>query len=112
MARVLSVTSSRINASARRISRECQRVSLWIASHTLPATVFPKGVTINLPENAFACYVVFDGRDGHSFPIDMNGNEVRTWPHSGFPSEIIDPAVNGGRKGHVFLQKENDEFEN
>ena len=46
------------------------------------------------------------GRDGHSFPIDMNGNEVRTWPHSGFPSEIIDPAVNGGRKGHVFLQKE------
>ena len=78
----------------------------------MPPTVFPKGVTINLPDKAYACYVVFDGRDGCSYVIDMNGNDVRTWPHSGFPSEIIDPAVNGGRKGHVFLQKNHDEFNN
>lgn len=36
--------------------------------------------------------------------IDMNGNEVKTWPQEGFPSAIIDPKLVGGERGHVLLQ--------
>jgi hypothetical protein len=48
--------------------------------------------------------VIFDGRDGRTYLIDMNGNEVRTWNHVGFPSEMIDPKLTGGDRGHVFVQ--------
>jgi hypothetical protein len=50
--------------------------------------------------------VIFDGRDGRSRLIDMNGTEVKVWPYSGFPSEMIDPKVNGGKRGHIFAQTE------
>ncbi|MFP3670393.1 hypothetical protein SB717_35490, partial [Priestia sp. SIMBA_032] len=29
------------------------------------------------------------------------------WPYIGFPSEIIDPKNNGGKKGNILLQLEN-----
>jgi hypothetical protein len=69
----------------------------------MPPSVFPAGVTIYDPDRAENCYVIFDGADGATHIIDMAGNEVKTWPHKGVPSEIIDPDLIGGKKGHVFV---------
>lgn len=80
--------------------------SLWLLS----ATIFPTGVTIYNPEKAYNSYVLFDGRDGKTHLIDMNGNEIRVWEYSGFPSEMIEPVVNQGKRGHVFVQKEGPMF--
>ena len=78
----------------------------------MPPTIFPTGVTIYDPEKAFNCLVSFDGRSGRAFLIDMNGNEVKIWPHSGMPAEIIDPALASGERGHMILQKERHFFAN
>lgn len=66
--------------------------------------MFPTGVTVHKPSQAYASLVVFDGRDGRTHLIDMNGHEVKAWPYVGFPSEIIEPAKTGGRLGHLFVQ--------
>lgn len=78
----------------------------------MPPTIFPKGVTIYKPEKAYNCYVLFDGRDTKSYLIDMNGNETNIWNYSGFPSEMIDPKLAKGERGHVIVQKEPDMFAN
>lgn len=78
----------------------------------MPPTVFPTGVTIYDPDKAYNCFVSFDGRDGHAYLIDMNGNDVKIWPYCGMPAEIIDPANVGGQRGHVLLQKERHFFFN
>jgi hypothetical protein len=67
-------------------------------------SVFPTGVTRYVPSKAYNSYVIYDGRDGKTYLIDMDGNEVHTWNYTGFPSEIIDPALIEGKKGHVFVQ--------
>lgn len=69
-------------------------------------TVYPTGVTLYDPAKTWPHYTVFSGADDKSYLIDMNGNVVRSWPYRGFPTEVIDPAVNQGRKGHVLLQLE------
>ena len=78
----------------------------------MPPTVFPKGVTIHETDKAHDCHVMYEGRGGESYLVNMAGDIVRQWPHTGFPAEMIDPAVNGGRKGHVLLQREPDTFFN
>jgi len=78
----------------------------------MPPSVFPTGVTIYDPEKAYNCYVLFDGRDDHGHLIDMNGNVVKSYPYSGWPIEMIDPAEHDGKKGHVLGQKEPDAFNN
>ncbi|MBT5457564.1 MAG: ArsR family transcriptional regulator, partial [Rhodospirillaceae bacterium] len=78
----------------------------------MPPTIFPTGVTIYDPETAYNCFVSYDGRDGHAYLIDMNGNEPKVWPYCAMPSEIIDPAVIGGQRGHAILQKERHSFGN
>lgn len=75
-------------------------------------SVFPTGVTLYEPGAAYNSYILFDGRDERSYLIDMNGNDVHTWGYSGFPVEMIDPGLNGGRRGHVLLQKESNNYEN
>jgi hypothetical protein len=49
-------------------------------------------------------YVLFDSRDGVTRLIDMNGNVVKSWKYIGFPSEMISPRVNSGKRGHVLVQ--------
>jgi hypothetical protein len=39
----------------------------------------------------------------------MNGDEVHRWDFAGFPSELLDPAVTGGKRGHVLVQLSTDE---
>ena len=58
----------------------------------MPPSVFPTGVTIYNPKKTYNSYILFDGRDGKAQLIDMAGNTVHTWPYSGWPVEMIDPA--------------------
>ncbi|MCC7414447.1 MAG: aryl-sulfate sulfotransferase [Gammaproteobacteria bacterium] len=69
-------------------------------------SVYPTGVTRYDPARAWNGYVVFDGRDRNTYLIDMNGNVVHRWSKIGFPSEILDPAVTGGKLGHLLVQEE------
>jgi len=72
----------------------------------MPPSVFPTGTTGFNPAKTYNSYVLYDGRDGRSFLIDMNGNAVHSWPYTGFPVEMIDPAINSGIRGHILCQKE------
>lgn len=78
----------------------------------MPPTIFPTGVTINLPDQACDTLVLYDGRDSHSYLIDAAGDIVQRWGYKGFPSELISPDLVGGRKGHIFVQKEDALFGN
>ncbi|OEY92759.1 ArsR family transcriptional regulator [Acinetobacter qingfengensis] len=69
-------------------------------------SVYPTGVTIYDPQQAWNQYNVFSGADNQSYLIDMNGNVIQKWPYRGFPTEVIDPVINQGKKGHVFVQFE------
>src|SRR6202007_2756097 len=44
------------------------------------------------------------GRDGKTHLIDMDGHDVHQWSHVGFPSEMLDPTLTGGQRGHVLVQ--------
>lgn len=68
--------------------------------------IYPTGVTLYDPRQAHNSYVLFSAPDGKTRLIDLSGNVVRDWPHFGFPPELIDPALNGGKRGHVLLQLE------
>lgn len=70
-------------------------------------SVYPTGTTIYDPARAYSSFIAFSAPDGVTRVIDMNGNEVHRWAHFGFPPELIDPAINGGRKGHVILHTRN-----
>ncbi|WP_455921710.1 aryl-sulfate sulfotransferase [Pseudomonas putida] len=72
-------------------------------AHAAPS-VYPTGVTRYDPSKAYNQYVIFAGADKQTHLIDMDGNEVKSWPHNGFPSAIIDPKLVGGERGHVLLQ--------
>ncbi len=67
-------------------------------------SVYPTGVTLYEPGLAYSSYVVFGGADGKTHLIDMDGNEVHRWAHAGFPSELLDPHLTGGRRGDVLVQ--------
>lgn len=84
--------------------------SLLLLSNTLlfaSPRVFPTGVTVYDPSKAYNSYVLFAGPDNITHLIDMNGNDVHQWPYSGQPSEFLNPALTGGKLGHVLLQLEN-----
>ena len=66
--------------------------------------IYPTGVTVYDPKRAHNSYVAFSAPDGRTHLIDLNGNEVHSWPKFGFPAELIDPAVNGGKRGHLLVQ--------
>ena len=77
---------------------------LCVATAQAAPSVYPTGVTVYDPAKAYNTYVAYGAPDGKSHLIDMNGNEVHTWPYLGFPTEILDPKVTGGKKGHVLVQ--------
>jgi len=37
----------------------------------MPYSIFPTGTTIYDPEKCYNSYILYDGRDGRSFLIDM-----------------------------------------
>jgi hypothetical protein len=71
-------------------------------------SIFPTGVTTYDPAKAYNSYVIFSAPDEKTHLIDMDGKEVKRWEYQGFPSELLDPAVTGGKRGHVLVQLEAD----
>lgn len=68
--------------------------------------IFPTGTTLHHPNESWKGYVLFGSPDRRTHLVDLAGDEVHAWPYLGFPSELIDPAVNAGRRGHVLVQLE------
>lgn len=66
--------------------------------------IFPTGTTLHDSAHSWKGYVLFGAPDRRTHLVDLAGNDVHTWPHRGFPSELIAPAVNGGKLGHVLVQ--------
>lgn len=83
-------------------------LALSLLAATAPAgaspSVYPTGVTRYDPALAHSQYVIFSGQDQKTHLIDMNGNEVQRWDAEGFPPVLLDPAVAGGKRGHVLVQ--------
>jgi hypothetical protein len=67
---------------------------------------YPTGVTIYDPSRAYNSYIIFSSPDNKTHLIDLDGNEVHSWNYIGFPGELLDPAVTGGKKGEVLVQYE------
>jgi hypothetical protein len=72
-------------------------------------SVYPTGVTVYDPARAYNSFVAFGAPDGKTHLIDMDGHDVHRWEKWGFPSELIDPAINGGKKGHLVVQLSHDD---
>jgi hypothetical protein len=92
----------------KRLALAALAAILPVAAQAVPS-VYPTGVTIYDPALAYNSYVVFGGTDHKTHLIDMNGHEVHRWEFAGFPSELLDPAVTGGKLGHVLVQLSTDE---
>jgi hypothetical protein len=71
-------------------------------------SVFKTGTTLYDPARAYNSYVIFSALDGKTHLIDLDGNEVHSWPHVAFPAGLLDPALTGGKLGHVIVQLQND----
>ena len=79
-------------------------VCLWPQMTLAQPSVYPTGVTRYNPQEAYNSYVLFAAPDGRTRLIDMDGNVVHSWRQVGFPSEMIDPKIMGGRRGDIFVQ--------
>jgi len=66
-------------------------------------SVYPTGTTRYDPQKAFNSYVIFAGADKVTRLIDLDGNVVRDWKYSAQPSKLLDPALTGGKRGHVLV---------
>ena len=97
-------------ATARRWALACAAMGLGLGLagvvQAFPS-VYPTGVTRYDPAKAWNGYVLFSAQDKKTHLIDMNGNDVKVWPYEGFPSVLIDPALNKGQRGHVLVQLAN-----
>jgi len=66
-------------------------------------SVYPAGTTIYNPSKTYNSYVLFTGGDNIARLIDLNGNVVREWKDAAAHSTFINPALLGGKRGHVFV---------
>lgn len=81
-----------------------QMIFLLASKLLVAQSVYPTGVTVYNPQKAYNSFVLFGTFDKKSYLIDMNGNVVHEWNYAGFPSEILDPAVNKNKKGDILVQ--------
>ena len=71
-------------------------------------SVYPDGTTRLDPARAWPSFVLFTGGDETARLIDLDGRTVRTWHDvGGFASQLIDPALAQGQRGHVLVTLEN-----
>jgi hypothetical protein len=98
-------TVARARAAMKGACMAMAAMSALVAISAAAApSVFPTGVTRYDAARAYNSYVLFSGQDKKTHLIDMNGNEVRQWPHEGFPPVLLDPALTGGKQGNILLQ--------
>lgn len=68
------------------------------------ALVQLSGVTYHDPQRSHHGFVLFTGADGTTRLIDLTGAVRNEWPHAGVPARVLDPALNGGRRGDIGVQ--------
>jgi hypothetical protein len=66
-------------------------------------SIYPTGTTRHDPAKAYNSYVLFTGGDNIAHLIDLNGNSVHEWQDAGGFSTLIDPSLNAGKIGNVFV---------
>jgi len=76
--------------------------STAISSNASPS-IYPTGTTRYNPTKAFNSFILFTGGDNIAHLIDLNGNSVHEWKDAAGHSTLIDPALNGGKLGHIFV---------
>lgn len=103
---MIAATAAAFSSPLHRSLAACMMMAMACSAMAAPS-VFPTGVTRHDPERAWNGYVLFSGQDKKTHLIDMNGNEVRQWPHEGFPPVLVDPALAGGARGNILLQLSN-----
>ena len=92
-----------------RFSTVLQKAILGVIGSVLSVSasaspgIFPTGTTCYDPAKAFNSFVLFTGGDNVAHLIDLNGNSVHEWKDAASHSTLIDPSVNGGKLGHVFV---------
>lgn len=86
----------------KRIILGALSASLALSAIAGPS-VYPTGTTRYDPTKAYNSFVLFSGGDNVAHLIDLNGNSVHEWKDVAAHSTLIDPALNGGRRGHVFV---------
>jgi len=66
-------------------------------------SIYPTGTTRYDPAKAYNSFVLFTGGDNIARLIDLNGNPVHEWKDAAGHSTLIDPALIGGKLGHVLV---------
>ncbi|MCQ8181922.1 arylsulfotransferase family protein [Methylomonas sp. SURF-1] len=80
--------------------------TLYASGALAAPSVYPTGVTRYDPAKAYNSYVLFTGGDNVAHLIDMNGNSVHEWKDAASHSTLLDPALTGGKLGHVLVTLE------
>jgi hypothetical protein len=83
--------------------------TLLSASAIAGPSIYPTGTTRYDPGKAYNSFVLFSGGDNIAHLIDLNGNSVHEWKDAAAHSTLIDPALTGGKLGHVFVTLETTE---
>lgn len=81
---------------------------LSVSSFAAPS-IYPTGTTRYDPAKAYNSFILFSGGDNIAHLIDMNGNSVHEWKDVANHSTLIEPSLNGGKLGHVFVTLETTE---
>ncbi|MDD1622631.1 MAG: arylsulfotransferase family protein [Methylococcaceae bacterium] len=83
--------------------------ALLSASAVAGPSIYPTGTTRYDPAKAYNSFVLFSGGDNVAHLIDLNGNSVHGWKDAAAHGTLIDPALTGGKLGHVFVTLETTE---
>jgi len=83
--------------------------TLLSASAIAGPSIYPTGTTRYDPGKAYNSFVLFSGGDNIAHLIDLNGNSVHEWKDAAAHSTLIDPALTGGKPGHIFVTLETTE---
>jgi hypothetical protein len=107
----LTTTFNKLHGSTDRVSL-LQKVMLGVVGAVLSVSasaapsVFPTGTTRYDPAKAFNSFVLFTGGDNIAHLIDLNGTTVHEWHDAAAHSTLLNPSVNGGKLGHIFVTLE------
>jgi hypothetical protein len=83
--------------------------TVWASLAGAEPSVYPTGTTIHDPAKTYNSFTLFVGGDDVTRLIDPTGKVVHEWKYGGQPAVLIDPALVGGARGHVFVTLENEQ---
>ncbi|AMK79226.1 MULTISPECIES: hypothetical protein [Methylomonas] len=102
----------RKQSRASRKSQTWQQVTLIVLGTALSVSAlsgpsaFPTGTARYDPGKAYNSFVLFSGGNNIAYLIDLNSNSIHEWKDAASHGTLLNPAVNGGKLGHVFVTQE------